>query len=76
MNPGDLRRFYESPWPLHGESFKAGKIFMIVNVHAVDVLGGASPRLQWVDILLEGKLHNGLGFPWVQQNSETLNETV
>ena len=31
MNPGDLRRFYESPWPLHGESFKAGKIFMIVQ---------------------------------------------
>ena len=70
MKPGDLRQFVDStivlgaaldPWP--------GSTFIVLKVTPYK-----SGRT--VDILLDGRLEEGLGYRWVEDNSETINETV
>ena len=70
MKPGDLRQFVDStivlgaaldPWP--------GSTFIVLKVTPYK-----SGRT--VDILLDGRIEEGLGYFWVESSSESLNETV
>jgi hypothetical protein len=68
MQPGDLRRFKDSltlTVPAHFE----GSTFMVLRVYP------ATERVRGVDILLNGNWEEGLGYFWVEDNSEAVNET-
>ena len=69
MKRGDLRRFRDSLTALGVDHFE-GSTFVVLEVSArvVDV----EPTR--VDILLDGRRETDLGFHWVEQNSEALNE--
>jgi len=67
MKPGDLRKFSDSmiaPSPTDNE----WSTFIVLKVSPFK-----SGRL--VDILLDGSVEEGLGYFWVQDNSEVLDET-
>ena len=68
MQDGDLRQFFQVLYPSHSGDIRNGKIFVVVKVHEPDRL-----HQRWVDILLEDKIHDGLGWAWVLLNSEHLN---
>ena len=68
MKPGDLRRFRDSLFAL-GADHVEGSTFMVLRVDRVTVRSGGS-----VDILLGGKREEGLGYFWVEDSSEVINE--
>jgi len=69
VKPGDLRRFKDDmigsmgPFP--------GSTFMVLDVATWQVLTGTNTT---VDILIDGGLEEGLGYFWVENSSEALNE--
>jgi hypothetical protein len=67
MNPGELRRFRDSLFAL-GADHVEGSTFMVLRVDHV------TERYRGVDILLDGKREAGLGYFWVEDSSEVLNE--
>ena len=68
MKPGDLRRFRDSLTAFRRHHFE-GSTFVVLEVSG---RVGAEPTR--VDILLDGRRETDLGFHWVEQNSEALNE--
>ena len=66
MKPGDLRRF--GNFEALGADHLVGSIFMVLRVT------GVPGKAQWVDIIVDGKIDTEWGYPWVEQNSEALNE--
>jgi hypothetical protein len=67
MKPGDLRRFKDGPYGLVNLGFE-GSTFMVLRVDRVTVRSGGS-----VDILLDGKREEGLGYFWVEDSSEVVD---
>ena len=67
MKPGDLRRFKDGPYGLVNLGFE-GSTFMVLRVGATPT----GPR--GVDILLDGGLEEDLGYLWVMNTSEAVNE--
>jgi len=69
VKKGDLRRFKDDmigsmgPFP--------GSTFMVLDVATWQVLTGTNTT---VDILIDGGLEEGLGYFWVENSSEALNE--
>ena len=68
MQPGDLRRFRDSLTALGVDHFE-GSTFVVLEVS-----GRVGVEPTRVDILLDGRRETDLGFHWVEQNSEALNE--
>lgn len=66
MRPGDLRRF--GNFEAFGADHLVGSVFMVLQVT------GVPGKAQWVDILVDGKIDTEWGYPWVEQNSEVINE--
>lgn len=72
MQPGDLRRFKDNAgFPAAATENFAGMPFVVVTIVG-RVPGRTSGR---VDVLVGGKLKQSWGYPWVEQNSEALDET-
>lgn len=71
MKPGDLRQFREDMIVLGATDADLwqGSTFIVLKVTPYN-----SGRT--VDILLDGMIEEGLGYLWVESNSEALNETV
>jgi len=69
MKPGDLRRFRDSLIAL-GADYVEGSTFMVLCVN--ESTEGES-RWWAVDILLDGKREERLGYFWVEDNSEAVN---
>lgn len=71
MKPGDLRQFGESMIVLGATDADLWerRTFIVLNVKPYK-----SGRT--VDILMNGKLEEGLGYLWVENNSEPVNEAV
>ena len=70
MQPGDLRRFRDSLIAL-GADHVEGSTFVVLCVN--ESTEGES-RWWAVDILLDGKREEGLGYFWVEDSSEAVNE--
>ena len=68
MKRGDLRRFSDSLMALGVDHFE-GSTFVVLEVS-----GRVGVEPTRVDILLDGRRETDLGFHWVEQNSEALNE--
>ncbi len=66
MGPGELRRFED--W--HPDKAYAGRTFMVLCVNE-----STEGESRWwdVDILLDGKREERLGYFWVEDNSEAVN---
>jgi len=69
VKPGDLRRFRDSLIAL-GADYVEGSTFMVLCVN--ESTEGES-RWWAVDILLDGKREERLGYFWVEDNSEAVN---
>jgi hypothetical protein len=70
MKPGELRVFRDSSIVLSPtDDFERGT-FIVLKVNP---MYGTSVRT--VDILLDGGIEEGLGYFWVEDNSEVLNES-
>ena len=67
MKPGDLRRFRDSLIALGADHVEGGT-FMVLRVDP------AAYRIRGVDILIDGHVDEGLGYFWVEDSSETINE--
>ena len=67
MQPGDLRRFRDSLIALGADHVEGGT-FVVLRVDP------ATERIRGVDILLDGHVDEGLGYFWVEDSSETINE--
>ncbi len=67
MKAGDLRRFRSDIFAL-GAMHLAGGTFMVLKV--IKHREGS----RRVDILVDGKVEESWGYPWVKENSEVLNE--
>ena len=71
MKPGDLRRFKEDTvFPLASTQTFPGRTFLVLGI--IDRVPGK--RAGRVDVLIDGSVQKGWGYPWVEQNSEVLNE--
>jgi len=70
VKPGDLRRFRDSLIAL-GADYVEGSTFMVLCVN--ESTEGES-RWWAVDILLDGKREERLGYFWVEDNSEAVSE--
>ena len=68
MKAGDLRRF--GYFEALGADHLVGAVFMVLRVT------GVPGKARWVDILVDGKIEPEWGYPWVEQNSEVLNEAA
>ena len=68
MKPGELRRFSDSLMAFGVDHFE-GSTFVVLEVS-----GRVGVEPTRVDILLDGRRETDLGFHWVEQNSEDLNE--
>ena len=68
MKRGDLRRFRDSLTALGVDHFE-GSTFVVLEFS-----GRVGVEPTRVDILLDGRRETDLGFHWVEQNSEALNE--
>lgn len=68
MKAGDLRRF--GYFEALGADHLVGSVFMVLRVT------GVPGKARWVDILVDGKIEPEWGYPWVEQNSEVLNEAA
>ena len=71
MKPGDLRRFSDTDAADHYE----GDTFIVLKVNTADAAARVSGAVSTVDILLNSRIEEGLGYFWVEDNSEVLNET-
>ena len=69
MKPGDLRRFRDSLIAL-GVTHLEGSTFMVLKVD----MAGRNRVTHTVDILIDGGLEEGLGYFWVEDSSEAVNE--
>jgi len=71
MKPGDLRRFKDDAvFPAAAIENFAGRTFVILSV-----FGRHPGRMAGrVEVLLDGKVLGPWGYPWVEQNSETISE--
>lgn len=71
MQPGDLRRFKDSAvFPLAAHETFAGRTFVVLSV-----FGRFPARYAGrVEVLIDGKVLGPWGYPWVEQNSESLDE--
>ena len=67
MQPGDLRRFREGFRAVGAEHLR-GRVFMVLEV----ITHG--PGARTANILVGGAVLHGWGYPWVKENSETINE--
>ena len=71
MKAGDLRRFKDSAvFPLAAAKTFPGRTFLVLGI--IDRVPGK--RSGRVELLVEGGIQKGWGYPWVEQNSEVLNE--
>ena len=71
MNPGDLRRFKEDTvFPLAAAKTFPGRTFLVLGI--IDRVPGK--RSGRVELLIDGGIQKGWGYPWVEQNSEALSE--
>ena len=67
MKPGDLRRFNPKAYaPAHPNI--GGKIFMVLAVNL-------PLHRETADLLLDGKVMERWNIPWIDVNSEVINET-
>ena len=68
MKPGDLRQFVDSMVVLGvADVAWESRAFIVLKVTPTG-------SVRTVDILLDGRLEEGLGYRWVEDNSETINE--
>ena len=67
MKPGELRRFRDSLIALGADHVEGGT-FMVLRVDP------ATERIRGVDILIDGHVDEGLGYFWVEDSSEVINE--
>ena len=65
MKPGELRRFSDS---VMARAYLEGSTFVVLRVDP------ASARARGVDILIDGRHETDLGYHWVRDRSEVLNE--
>ena len=66
MKPGDLRRFNPNAYaPAHPNI--GGKIFMVLAVNL-------PLHRETADLLLDGKVMERWNIPWIDVNSEVVNE--
>jgi hypothetical protein len=71
MNRGDLRRFKDDAhFPAAASENFTGQPFVVLTIVG-RVPGRTSGR---VDVLVGGKVRQGWGYPWVEQNSEVISE--
>lgn len=68
MKPGDLRRFSDSMIVLSPTDNYERSTFIVLKVTPFK-----SGRT--VDILLNGRIEEGLGYSWVEDHSKVLNES-
>ena len=68
MKPGDLRRFKGDMIGSMSEVLVGGGTFVVLRVDP------ATERIRGVDILIDGHVDEGLGYFWVEDSSETINE--
>jgi hypothetical protein len=66
MRPGDLRRFNPKSYA-PAEPNIGGETFIVLSVES-------RRDEQYVSLLLKGKVVEGWGLPWVEHNSEVINE--
>ena len=66
MEPGELRRF----WDGHLDKAYAGRTFMVLREQ-----GPVGFLRTGADILIDGRVEANLGYFWVINFSEALNET-
>ena len=71
MKPGELRRFRDSAvFPAAASETFPGRTFVILSV-----FGRHPGRMAGrVEVLLDGKVLGPWGYPWVEQNTETISE--
>ena len=69
MKKGDLRRFKDDMIGSMGP--RPESTFMVLRVNAAAATGSPCPT---VDILLDGKREEGLGYFWVEDSSEAVDE--
>jgi len=67
MKSGELRRFKDGPWGPDNDGFE-GTTFVVLRVNA------ARDGRRTVDILIDGGLETDLGYFWVEDSSEVINE--
>ena len=67
MQPGDLRRFRDGFRAIGAEHLR-GRVFMVLEVIT------QGPGARKVNILVEDGVQLDWGYPWVKENSETINE--
>ena len=65
MKPGELRRFRDSLIALGADHVEGGT-FMVLRVDP------AAYRIRGVDILIDGRVDQDLGYFWVEDSSELL----
>lgn len=71
MQPGDLRRFKDSKRARDLGRSHAGRTFMVLRVRRPR----EAETWRWlVDILLDSKREEDLGYNWVMNNSEVISE--
>ena len=68
MKPGDLLRFRDSLIALGADHVEGGT-FMVLRVDP------EAYRIRGVDILIDDHVDEGLGYFWVEDSSEVVNET-
>ena len=68
MKPGDLRRFKGDMIGSMSDVLVGGGTFVVLRVDP------ATERIRGVDILIDGHVDEGLGYFWVEDSSEALNE--
>jgi len=67
---GELRRFKDGPWSPFDGGFE-GTTFVVLRVNDSGCRAG---RRLVVDILIDGGLETDLGYSWVEDSSEVVNE--
>lgn len=71
MKPGDLRQFVDSMIVLGATDTDLWERRTFIILKVTPYKSGRT-----VDILLDGRIEEGLGYLWVENNSELLNEAV
>ena len=68
MKPGDLRRFKGDMIGSMSDVLVGGGTFVVLRVDP------ATERIRGVDILIDGRVDEGLGYFWVEDSSEVISE--
>ena len=68
MKRGDLRRFKGDMIGSMSEDLVGGGTFVVLRVDP------ATERIRGVDILIDGRVDEGLGYFWVEDSSEVISE--